>query len=103
MKDHPEFLTKKSVDKLWWMCNRKFDSIRPPAEERRNPRSYKKKRVNLWLEYLESNGIQVRRSRECFYGFEEVVVLSGFYPRTTYKIGIPYEMAEKTLVLGGLP
>jgi hypothetical protein len=102
MTDHPEFLTKKSVDKLWWMCNKKFGTIMP-SRENQGLKAYKKKKIDLWLSYLESVGIQVRRSRECFFRFEDVVVLSGFNPRRTYKIGIPFEMAEKILVLGGLP
>jgi hypothetical protein len=103
MTDHPEFLTKKSVDKLWWMCDERFRTLLPPREEKHSPRTYKKKRIDLWLSYLETVGFQVRRSRECFFRFEDVVVLSGFNPRRTYKIGIPFEMAEKILVLGGLP
>jgi hypothetical protein len=96
-------LDQQTVNKLWWMCHRKFDTLLPPREERHSPKTYKKKRIELWLAYLESVGIQVRRSRECFFRFEEVVVLSGFSPRRTYKIGITQEMAEKILVLGGLP
>jgi hypothetical protein len=96
-------LDDKTVNKLWWMCHRKFDTILPPREEKRSQKAYKKKKIELWLTYLESAGIQVRRSRECFFRFEDVVVLSGFNPRRTYKIGIPFEMAEKILVLGGLP
>ncbi len=102
-------LDDKTVNKLWWMCHRKFDTILPPRGKCRllgdllGPKAYKKKKIELWLAYLESNGIQVRRSRECFYRFEDVVVLSGFSPRRTYKIGIPVDMVEKILVLGGLP
>lgn len=103
MTDHPEFLTKQSVDKLWWICDKKFRTLLPPREEKHSPRTYKKKRIELWLEYLESNGIQVRRSKECFYRFEDVVVLSGFNPRRSYKIGFSYEIAEKILILGSLP
>ncbi|NDD54239.1 hypothetical protein EBZ39_10250 [bacterium] len=111
MTDHPAFLTKKSVDKLWWMCNRKFEAILPEINEKWDPsftkkvgpKYYKKKKIEAWLSYLEATGIQVRRSRECFFRFEDVVVLSGFNPRRTYKIGIPYEMAERILVLGDLP
>lgn len=102
MTDHPAFLTKKSVDKLWWMCNRKFEAILPPRENQ-GPKAHKKKKIEVWLSYLEATGIQVRRSRECFFRFEDVVVLSGFNPRRTYKIGIPYDMAERILVLGDLP
>lgn len=96
-------LEQETVTKLWLMCNRKFSSILPSREEKHSPRTYRKRRVELWLSYLESNGIQVRRSRECFFRFEEVVVLSGFNPRRTYKIGFTREMVEKILVLGGLP
>ena len=96
-------LDQQIVNKLWWMCHRKFDTILPSREEKLGPKAYKKKKIELWLAYLESVGIQVRRSRECFFRFEEVVVLSGFNPRRTYKIGIPQEMVEKILVLGGLP
>jgi hypothetical protein len=103
MTDHPEFLTKKSVDKLWWICDSKFRTLLPSREEKHSPKTYRKKRIELWLGYLESNGIQVRRSREYFYRFEELVVLSGFSPRRSYKIGIPYDLAEKIFVLGSLP
>lgn len=108
MTDHPEFLTKQSVDKLWWMCNRKFSTILEKVKwdnfnKKVSSKAYKKKKIETWLSYLESVGIQVRRSRECFFRFEEVVVLSGFNPRRTYKIGIPYDMAERILVLGDLP
>lgn len=94
---------KLDLDLIWWMCEKKFSTILPPIELRRNPKKYRKTRAELWLAYLESVGIKVRRSRENFYRFEELVVLSGFSPRRTYKIGITYEMAEKILVLGGLP
>jgi len=79
-------LDDKTVNKLWWMCHRKFDTILPPRGKCRllgdghgrprstrifstllSPKAYKKKKIELWLTYLESNGIQVRRSRECFY------------------------------------
>lgn len=96
-------LDQQIVNKLWWMCHRKFETILPPKEEKRSPKAYKKKKIELWLAYLESVGIKVRRSRECFFRFEDVVVLSGFNPRRTYKIGIPVDMVEKILVLGGLP
>lgn len=96
---------KLDLNLLWWMCEKKFSTILlpnriPDGEDRK---AYKKKRIQLWLAYLESAGIKVRRSRECFFKWEDVVVLSGFNPRRTYKIGIPIEMAEKILVLGGLP
>jgi len=96
---------KKTLRRLCFLCYSKFNRILPTIEDcpRRAGRDFNKKRTELWLAYLESAGIQMRRSRECFFKFEDVVVLTGFSPRRSYKIGIPFDMAEKILVLGGLP
>lgn len=85
-------IDKKTRDKLWWMCHEKFGSFSRGRHDV----------IETWLEYLKTHGIQVRKSRESFYKCEseEVILLSGFYPRRSYKIGIPYELAEKILVLG---
>ena len=85
-------IDKETKDKLWWICHHKFGSL---ATGRRDV-------IEIWLAYLKTHGIQVRKSREYFYKFEseDMILFSGFYPRRSYKIGIPYELAEKILVLG---
>ena len=105
---------KKTLRRLCFLCESKFKDILLTEEEwarqmgytqglLQDQRDFRRKRTELWLTYLASAGIQVRRSRECFFKFEDVVVLTGFRPRKTYKIGIPFDLAEKILVLGGLP
>jgi hypothetical protein len=83
-------IDKKTRDKLWWMCHEKFGSFSRVRGDV----------IETWLEYLKTHGIQVRKSRESFYKSEDLISFSGFYPRRSYKIGIPYELAEKILVLG---
>ena len=87
-------IDKKTRDKLWWMCHEKFGSL-SGVKGRHDV-------IETWLEYLKTHGIQVRKSRESFYKCEseDMILFSGFYPRRSYKIGIPYELAEKILVLG---
>ena len=103
---------KKTLRRLCFLCESKFKDILLTEEEwlakwalGGNPssRDFRRKRTELWLAYLESAGIKVRKSRECFFKFHDVVVFTGFRPRKTYKIGIPFDLAEKILVLGGLP
>ena len=106
---------KKTLRRLCFLCESKFKDILLTKEEclakwmgcPQEPiwpsRDFKRKRTELWLAYLESAGIQVRKSRDCFFKSEDVVVLTGFSPRRSYKIGIPFDLAEKILVLGGLP
>jgi hypothetical protein len=85
-------IDKKTRDKLWWMCHEKFGSFSRVRGDV----------IETWLEYLKTHRIQVRKSRESFYKCEseDMILFSGFYPRRSYKIGIPYELAEKILVLG---
>ena len=92
---------KKTLRRLCFLCESKFKDILPPTNFRGG--DFKRKRAEIWLAYLESAVIQVRKSRDCFFKFEDVVVLTGFSPRRSYKIGIPFDLAEKILVLGGLP
>ena len=88
---------KKNSDKLWWIFYYKMASLNPQK------RWKDKSSTNDWLNFLSSRNIHVRKSRECFFGFEEVIVLGGFPIRPSYKIGVPYDLAEKILVLGDLP
>ena len=85
-------IDKKIVNKLWWICYRKFDTL--------GTKGCKRERTKVWLHYLETHGIQVRNSRENFFAWEDLVLFTGFPPRKSYKIGITREMAEKILVLG---
>jgi len=85
------------VQKIWSLLWKKQDEFAVRNSHR------KKEVVERWESYLKENGFLVRKSRECFFNFEEVLVLSNFRIRKTWKIGIPYELADKILVLGGLP
>jgi len=90
-------IDKKTKDKLWRLAAEKFVSL--------SEANGKRDVIEIWLAYLKTHGIQVRRSRDSFFYFDsaDMIFLSGFYPRRSYKIGIPCELAEKILVLGMKP
>jgi hypothetical protein len=84
-------MNKSQKMKLWWIFQNKLKELGLGKN---------KKSIKIWLEYLESNGIQVRKSKEHFYVSEKVVSLAGFSVRPSWKIGIPNHLAFKILVLG---
>jgi len=89
---------RATVHKIWSLLWKKQDELNPRRLSWKN-----KEVIERWESYLEQNGFLIRKSRDCFYGFEDVLVLVGFRIRKTWKIGIPYDLADKILVLGGLP
>ena len=90
----------KKIQCLLWD---KQEEMNPPDCNGRQASFKSKPVIERWEAYMKENGFLVRKSRECFYTGDGVIVFGYFRIRRTWKIGVPYELADRILILGTLP
>ena len=94
---------KAHVNKIQRLLWDKQDEMNPPDCNGRQASFKSKPVIERWETYMKENGFLVRKSRECFYTGDGVIVFGYFRIRRTWKIGVPYELADRILILGTLP